>query len=98
LLDGLPGLNVIRFERGRLANAWRSASAAKELFGLGKWLRDMRFDLVIDLQGLFRSGWMAWQTKAPVRSASTTPGVRLGVLHAPGADRNGRADTRPTDT
>ncbi len=67
LLDGLRGLNVIRFERGRLANAWRSATAAKELLGLGKWLREMRFDLVIDLQGLLRSGWMAWQTRAPVR-------------------------------
>ena len=67
LLDGLPGLNVIRFERGRLANAWRSASAAKELLGLGQGLRDLRFDLVIDLQGLFRSGWMTWQTKAPIR-------------------------------
>ena|SRR5687768_4911789 len=67
LLDGLPGLNVIRFERGRLANAWRSASAAKELLGLGQGLRDLRFDLVIDLQGLFRSGWMTWQTKAAVR-------------------------------
>ena len=67
LLDGLPGLNVIRFERGRLANAWRSASAAKELFGLGKWLREMRFDIVIDLQGLVRSGWMAWESRAPVR-------------------------------
>lgn len=67
LLDGLSGLNVIRFERGRLASAWRSGSAAKELLGLGKWLRDMRFDLVIDLQGLFRSGWMTWQTRAPVR-------------------------------
>ncbi len=67
LLDGLPGLNVLRFERGRLAQAWRSTGAAKELFGLGKWLRDKRFDLVIDLQGLFRSGWMTWQTRAPVR-------------------------------
>ncbi|HEV2295215.1 MAG TPA: lipopolysaccharide heptosyltransferase II [Tepidisphaeraceae bacterium] len=67
LLEGLRGLNVIRFERGRLANAWRSKSAARELLGLGKWLRDLRFDLVIDLQGLFRSGWMTWQTKAPVR-------------------------------
>ncbi|MGB7160712.1 MAG: lipopolysaccharide heptosyltransferase I [Tepidisphaeraceae bacterium] len=67
LLEGQPGLNVIRFERGRLARAWRSKSVAKELFGLGKWLRDMRFDLVIDLQGLFRSGWMTWETRAPVR-------------------------------
>jgi lipopolysaccharide heptosyltransferase II len=30
-------------------------------------LRDRKFDLVIDLQGLFRSGWLAWQTRAPVR-------------------------------
>jgi lipopolysaccharide heptosyltransferase II len=30
-------------------------------------LRDLQVDLVIDLQGLFRSGWMTWQTRAPVR-------------------------------
>jgi lipopolysaccharide heptosyltransferase I len=67
LIEGLPGLNVIRFERGRLGRAWRSKTAATELLGLGRWLRELTFDLVIDLQGLFRSGWMAWQTRAPVR-------------------------------
>jgi lipopolysaccharide heptosyltransferase I len=30
-------------------------------------LRRERFDLVIDLQGLFRSGFMAWATRAPRR-------------------------------
>jgi len=67
LLDGLPGLDVIRFERGRLASAWRSKAALGELRKLGKSLRKMAFDLVIDLQGLFRSGWMTWKTRAPVR-------------------------------
>jgi lipopolysaccharide heptosyltransferase I len=66
LLDGQPGLNVIRFERGRLARAWRSRTGASELKSLRQSLRH-QFDLVIDLQGLFRSGWMAWETRAPVR-------------------------------
>ena len=47
--------------------AWRSPRRRRSCCGFGKWLRDRRFDLVIDLQGLFRSGWMAWQTQAPVR-------------------------------
>ncbi len=33
-------------------------------------LRDGKFDLVIDLQGLFRSGWMAWQTGRRCASVS----------------------------
>ena len=69
LLDGHPQLDeVIRFERGRFAAGWRSPAAAAALFRFGRALRDRRFDLVIDLQGLFRSGWLAMQTRAPVRA------------------------------
>ena len=71
LLDGQPDLNVLRFERGRLARAWRSPSAAGELGSLRQLLRG-QFDLVIDLQGLFRSGWLAWETRAPVRIGFAT--------------------------
>ena len=68
LLDGHPQLDeVIRFERRRFGAGWRSPSAAMGLFRFARDLRARRFDLVIDLQGLFRSGWLAWQTKAPVR-------------------------------
>jgi heptosyltransferase-1 len=68
LLDGHPMLDeVIRFERRKFATFWRSPTTAMGLFRFAKELRDHQFDLVIDLQGLFRSGWLAWQTRAPIR-------------------------------
>jgi lipopolysaccharide heptosyltransferase I len=68
LLDGHPMLDdIILFERKRFAASWRDPAAAKELYAFARDLRDRRFDLVIDLQGLLRSGWLTWQTGAPVR-------------------------------
>ena len=68
LLDGHPLLNeVILFERGRFGRGWREPAAAKGLVTFMKHLRRGEFDLVVDLQGLFRSGWMAWETRAAVR-------------------------------
>jgi lipopolysaccharide heptosyltransferase I len=68
LLEGHPQLNeVILFERRRLASSWRDPWALAELLKLKRRLRRRRFDLVIDLQGLFRSGWLTWKTRAPVR-------------------------------
>jgi lipopolysaccharide heptosyltransferase I len=58
---------VLLFERRRFANLWRDASAAKGLASFAMSLGNEKFDLVIDLQGLLRSGWIAWQTRAPVR-------------------------------
>ena len=68
LLEGHPQLDeVIRFERRRFAEGWRKPSAAVGLFRFARELRARQFDLVVDLQGLFRSGWLAWQTRAPYR-------------------------------
>jgi lipopolysaccharide heptosyltransferase I len=68
LLDGHPMLNeVIRFERKEYAKSWRSPRALAALFAFARGLRERRYDLVIDLQGLFRSGWLSGATKAPVR-------------------------------
>ncbi|HLL89869.1 MAG TPA: lipopolysaccharide heptosyltransferase I [Tepidisphaeraceae bacterium] len=68
LLDRHPQLNdVILFDRKRLGGSWRSPAAFKELLAFGRSLRERNFDLVIDLQGLFRSGWLAHQTGAPRR-------------------------------
>jgi heptosyltransferase I len=68
LLEGHPQLDeVVLFERRRLGHAWRSPAAAGALWRFSRDLRRRRFDLVIDLQGLFRSGWLAWKTRAPVR-------------------------------
>jgi heptosyltransferase I len=68
LLEGHKDLDhVLLFERRRFANLWRDASAAKGLLSFAMSLRKQAFDLVIDLQGLLRSGWITWQTQAPVR-------------------------------
>ena len=68
LIDGHPLLDeVILFERGRFGRGWRDPKSAMGLHAFMKGLRQRRFDLVIDLQGLFRSGWMAFRTRSKVR-------------------------------
>ena len=71
LLDGHPQLDeVVRFDRKRFGHAWRSPAAAVALAEFHRDLRRRDFDLVIDLQGLFRSGWLAWSTGAEHRIGS----------------------------
>lgn len=66
LLAGHPHLDeVIAFDRGR-ARPW-SPAAWRSMRELCDSLRQRRFDLVCDLQGLFRSGLMTWATGAPRR-------------------------------
>jgi heptosyltransferase-1 len=68
LLEGHPQLDeVILFDRKRLGSIWRRPWLWMELRRFTRGLRERRFDLVIDLQGLFRSGWLARETRAPVR-------------------------------
>jgi heptosyltransferase-1 len=68
LLQGHPQLDeIILFERHRYAHGWRDPSALGELRDLMRTLRDRKFDLVIDLQGLLRSGLLTYQTRAPIR-------------------------------
>jgi heptosyltransferase-1 len=62
ILRGHPELDqVIEMPRGR---GWRMVLG---FFRLLNDLRRQRFDLVLDIQGLFRSGLMAWCTRAPRR-------------------------------
>jgi heptosyltransferase-1 len=68
LLEGHPLLNeVILFDRRRYGRGWRDPKSLVGLAGFSVDLRRSGFDLVLDLQGLFRSGWFTWLTKAPVR-------------------------------
>jgi lipopolysaccharide heptosyltransferase I len=68
LLEGHPDLDeVILFDRRRFGTAWKNPAAGLDLIRFKRDLRRRQFDWVIDLQGLFRSGWLAWQTRAPVR-------------------------------
>ena len=83
LLDGHPQLDeVIRFDRRRFGHAWRSPTAAIELAAFHRALRGRRFDLVIDLQGLFRSGWLGWTTAATFRVGSTVDREFGWVFHS----------------
>jgi heptosyltransferase-1 len=65
LVEGHPDLDeAIPFDRGRIhAGPVGLRRFASFLGGL----RERRFDLAIDLQGLFRSGLMTWATGAKVR-------------------------------
>ncbi len=62
---------LILFDRKRLGKAWRSPAAAGELISFLRRLRKGRFDWVIDLQGLFRSGFFAAATGGDVRAGFT---------------------------
>ncbi|MCS6865676.1 MAG: glycosyltransferase family 9 protein [Gemmataceae bacterium] len=65
LLAGHPDLtDTLPFDRGALTSL-RGALTTSVAFATE--LRRRRFDLVIDLQGLLRSGLMAWASGAPVR-------------------------------
>ncbi len=85
ILDGHPQLDeLIRFDRKGFGRGWRSPSVLSALLAFAAGLRRRAFDLVIDLQGLFRSGWLAGVTAAPVR-------VGLGDA------RKGRPSFTPTE-
>ena len=102
---------VVLFDRKRLGNAWWSIGAAIALLRFRRQLRRGRFDWIIDLQGLFRSGYFARTTMAPVRAgfADAREGAtvfythRVEVAQTHTVDRNialGRAlgiDARPQD-
>ncbi|MHC4063370.1 MAG: lipopolysaccharide heptosyltransferase I [Planctomycetota bacterium] len=68
LVEGHPDLDeVIRFDRRRFGRIVRSPRIARAFAEFLADLRRRRYDLVVDLQGLFRSGLMALATGAKVR-------------------------------
>ena len=73
LLEGHPQIDeLIPFDRKLFGKTFRSFVAARELLTFGLRLAGRKFDLVIDLQGLFRSGLLAIQTGAKFRVGSTS--------------------------
>lgn len=71
LLRHHPGLSeVILWPRRDWLMLWegrRLAALAREVLALRRRLRRHRFDLAIDLQGLLKSGLLAWLSGAPER-------------------------------
>src|SRR6185369_11864763 len=58
---------VIEFPRQRFARFMRDRATTREVTAWARRLGDAKYDLVIDLQGLFRSGLMTRLTRAPRR-------------------------------
>ncbi|MCU0913919.1 MAG: glycosyltransferase family 9 protein [Planctomycetes bacterium] len=68
LLEGHSHLDeIIPFDRQSLGRAWHSPQALRELASLIARLRRSRFDVVLDLQGLFRSAALARLSGSPRR-------------------------------
>ncbi len=68
LLEGHPELDeVIRFDRRRYGLIGRNLRVTVEFGEFVQGLRVRAFDLVIDLQGLFRSAFLAFAAGAPER-------------------------------
>jgi ADP-heptose:LPS heptosyltransferase len=73
LLENHPHLNeVILFDRKFLGKAWYHPRAFGSLLSLIWRLRRSKFDLVIDLQGLFRTASLAWLSRSKNRCGMTT--------------------------
>lgn len=64
LIQNHPALShAVPFPRQKFNRIWRWPA----LISWAAQLREPGYDLVIDLQGLFRSGWMTFMTRAPRR-------------------------------
>lgn len=68
LLRSHPYLNdVILFDRKFLGTAWKSPKALGALLKLIRRLRKEKFDLIVDLQGLFRTASLGWLSGCKIR-------------------------------
>lgn len=92
VVDRHPFLHeVIHFDRKGFVGAWRNPRAILALRELAQSLRKRAFDLVIDLQGLFRSGWLSRTTHAPVRLGLSDARELAGIFYTH------RVDVGPRD-
>ena len=63
LLEMAAGLDeIVIFDRKRLDKWWCDPVIFGELIHFTKSLHNVKYDLVIDLQGLFRTGFFSWVT------------------------------------
>lgn len=83
---------AVTFPRRRFARWWRSPQAALEMWRWFEALRRRRYDLVLDFQGLSRSGLITLGTRARrrvgVRSAREFGWLAYNVRHAPAPARH----------
>lgn len=74
LLKCVDGLDeIIHFDRKTLSSWWYNPRTAGQLWRFLRHLKSGRYDLVLDLQGLFRTALFGWFTRC---------GNRVGIAHA----------------
>ena len=81
--------HAVLFDRRRFGRMVYDPAAAAAFVRFCRQLRRTRYDWAIDLQGLFRSGFLAAVTRAPVRAGFATAREFAGLFynHALPADR-----------
>ena len=97
LLSANPSLDeVIVWPKAQWKRLWKERKLLqlwREMRAFRRTLREQRFDLVFDVQGLFKSALMAWLTAAPSRlalnSGEPTRGFVSARLNKPASDRIG---------
>ena len=68
LLKDHPQIDRLHiFQRDRWSKLWRHPTRLREIISFLGNIRRERYDLVIDLQGLFRSGLISWVSRASQR-------------------------------
>jgi len=61
LIEGHPHVDeIVLFDRKRFGKAWRNPVVFKDLLSFIMRLRRGRYDVVLDLQGLFRTASLGW--------------------------------------
>lgn len=58
---------IVPFDRRRFGRMWWNPAALVEFVSFVRKLRRTRYTTVVDLQGLFRSGFLSWATGAATR-------------------------------
>jgi len=60
--------DIILFPRKQFSGWWRQPNVARDVWRWARMLAAARYDLVLDCQGLGRSGLMAWATRSRLRA------------------------------
>lgn len=82
LLENNPDLSeTILFDRHKFARVGWSFAVTRDFARFVADLRARQYDLVIDLQGLFRSGFLSRVTAAPVRIGFAQARERAGMFY-----------------
>jgi lipopolysaccharide heptosyltransferase I len=84
LLEGHPAIShLVLFDRRRYGRMIGSPRVAADFMRFLAELRRTRYELVVDLQGLFRSGFLTRMTGAPIRMGfrDAREGARMFYTH-----------------